>query len=157
MKHVIAVLLIGITVTALLTACGDVGSPATHYTAYRLTCCAQGDIERTWQPGTAVDLHWIPSTTEVTAVNPSHRVTITATLSGPYADVLTLKQGKTAAREVPGSTVTYDDRVAPAAGTVMTFLLPADLPPGLYNLETNWDFGAGDSASAGSVVQVGPG
>ena len=152
-RPVLSAALIAMTAAVLLIACGP---SATRYMAYQLTCCTQTDIERIWQPGTAVDLHWIATSSEVTTVNPSHRVVITGALSGPFADVSTLKQGKTAAtNSVTGSTVTFDNRVPPAVNTVMSFDLPADLPAGLYNLSMAWDFGAGDSASAASVVRVG--
>ena len=155
MRTFLASALVALIGSALVTACGTVGPQATTYTAYQLTCCSPGDIERVWQPGTTVDLHWNQTASQVTTVNPSHRVVITGTLDGPYADVSTLKQLKAAAYQVRGSSVSFDDRIPPAADTVMTFLLPANLPPGFYNLNTSWDLGAGDSASGGSVVRVG--
>ena len=138
-----------------LTACAGSVNPPTTYTAYQLTCCTHADIESPWQPGTTVDLHLISTTSEVTTVKPSHRVRITAKVSGPFKDAATLKQGGKASAEVSGSPVVFDDRVDPSSAAVIQFSLPADLPPGLYNLDMSWDFGDGSSASSGSIVQVG--
>jgi hypothetical protein len=139
----------------LVAACSIAGPTPTNYTAYQLTCCTQADIERDWQPGTSMNLHWIVQTAHVTTVNPTHRVVITAKLQGPHSDASNLKQSPAGGYDVSGSTITIDDRVPPSPETVMTFTLPAALPTGLYNLAIKWDLGDGSSAEGGSVVRVG--
>ena len=62
------------------------------YTAYNLTCCTKADIDRLWQPGTSVELHWMVESASVSKLNPTHRVSITANLSGPYSDQDSLKR-----------------------------------------------------------------
>jgi hypothetical protein len=138
-----------------VTACGMLGPTPVTYTAYGLTCCTQADVEQLWQPGTEVDLHWIVETATRTTVNPTHKFAVVAVLTGPYADVATLKQAKGATHVVQGSVVMMDDRMAPPQPRVTIFLLPADLPSGYYNLETKVDFGDGSSAGGGSIVRVG--
>jgi hypothetical protein len=128
-------------------------SPVT-YTAYQLTCCTKADIEQLWHPGTEVDLHWIVESS-TTTVNPAHKVVITATLKGPYSDIDTLKHASGATKVVQGSVITMDDSVPPPEPAVSIFLLPADLPPGYYNLAFKSDFGGGNSAGGASIVRVG--
>ena len=138
----------------LVAACGVTGPNPVTYTAYQLTCCTQADVEQLWQPGTEVDLHWTVESGTKTTVNPTHKVVVVVTLTGPYADVVTLKQAKGGTHVVQGSVITMDDRVPPAEPAVSIFLLPADLPPGYYNLAFNTDFGGGNSAGGASVVRV---
>src|SRR5229473_3226770 len=130
----------------LVAACGVTGPNPVTYTAYQLTCCTQAGAE--------VDLHWTVESGTKTTVNPTHKVVVVVTLTGPYADVVTLKQAKGGTHVVQGSVITMDDRVPPAEPAVSIFLLPADLPPGYYNLAFNTDFGGGNSAGGASVVRV---
>jgi hypothetical protein len=81
-------------------------------------------------------------------------MTLTAALTGPFANVGSLKNGAAANRTVRAVAIKTDDRTPTAPNS--TFILPSDLPPGLYNLAIAVDFGGGNSWSAGSVVQVGP-
>jgi hypothetical protein len=139
----------------VLGACVSQNGPTTTYTAYRLTCCSQTDIEAPWRPGTTFDLHLIPTSDQVTTVNPIHAVRITGILSGPFADVATLKQGGRGPNQVAGASVSFDDRVSQSSDSVMTFVLPAGLPVGLYSLNLRWDFGGQSSDDSGTVVRVG--
>lgn len=138
-----------------MTACGLPGSDAVTYTEYQLTCCTKADVERIWQPGTTVELHWIVAIASTTKVNPTHKVVIAAVLMGPFSDVTTLKHATGASHAVQGSIITMDDRAPPPPTEVTTFFLPADLPSGYYQLNLKWDFGNGNSAGAGSIVRVG--
>jgi hypothetical protein len=139
----------------LMTGCGMLGPSPVTYTIYGLTCCAKADVEQVWQPGKEVDLHWIVESSTTTTVNPNHNVVITATLMGPYSDIPTLKRAIGATRTVQGTVIEMDDRVPPPDPAVSIFLLPADLPPGYYNLAFNTDFGGGNSAGGASIVRVG--
>jgi hypothetical protein len=58
----------------LLGACYPPG-PTVTYTQYQLTCCTQADIDRVWQPGTTVELHWIVRSATTTTANPTHAQT----------------------------------------------------------------------------------
>ena len=138
----------------LLTACNSPGSTVT-YTTYQLTCCSKADIDRVWQPGSTVELHWAVTTSTTTGLNPIHKVVIAAVLMGPFSDVNTLKHAAGATHAVQGSIITMDASVPPPPDEVTTFVLPADLPPGYYQLNLNWDFGGGNSQGAGGIVQVG--
>ena len=145
-----------LAVAGALTGCGFYGPQPGTYTAYQLTCCTKADIEQTWRPGTTVGLHWIVETSSRTTVNPTHRVTITSKLLGPYDDVASLKSSKPATHTVNGSVTAFDDRrPPPTESLVATFELPQDLQPGLYRLDFTSDFGDGSSAGGSSIVRVG--
>lgn len=73
----------------------------------------------------------------------------------PFSDTSALKQAAGATHAVPGSIITFDDRSAPPSNEVSTFLLPADLPPGYYELLFESDFGNGSSTGSRSIVRVG--
>lgn len=137
-----------------LGAC-DAQGPTVTYTQYQLTCCTQADIDRVWQPGTTVELHWIVMSATTTTINPTHKAVVSAALMGPFSDVAALKRATGAPHAVQGSIVTFDDRTPPPPGQVTTFLLPADLPAGYYQLNTKVAFGDGGSAGGGSIVRVG--
>ena len=140
----------------LVAACGMSGQSSVTYTAYQLTCCATAEIEQVWKPGTEVDLHWTVETKERTGTaSGAHKIVIVVTLTGPYSDVATLKSSKGASHVVQGSVITMDDRVPPVEPAITTFLLPADLPAGYYNLSFTTDFGGGNSMESASVVSVG--
>jgi hypothetical protein len=138
----------------LLSACSPAG-PTVTYTQYQLTCCTQADIDQAWQPGTTVELHWIVMSSTTTTVNPTHKAVVSAALMGPFSDVAALKHAGGATRAVHGSTVTFDDRTPPPPDEVSTFLLPADLPAGYYQLNIKVAFGDGSSAGGASIVRVG--
>ena len=120
-----------------------------------MTCCTKADINQLWQPGSTVELHWIVESASRTTVNPTHKAIATAVLMSPYSDATTLKQASGATHAVQGSVIAIDDRTPPSTTPVTTFLLPADLPPGYYNLNLKWDFGDGSSAGGSSIVRVG--
>jgi hypothetical protein len=146
---------VALSAGTLLTACGMPSANPVTYNAFQLTCCTKADIDQLWKPGTEVDLHWIVVTSTRTTVAPNHKLVIVGSLTGPYNDVATLKQGKGATHVVQGSVVTMDDRFPPLEPAVTTFVLPADLPAGYYNLSFKTDFGDGSSAGGASVVRVG--
>lgn len=155
MRRAAARWLLSLVFASLLAACGSLGPQPITYTAFQLTCCAKADIDQPWRPGTAVQLHWIIQQAPRTTTNPSHTVTISTVLTGPYPSVESLKASNVAARTVTGSVIQFDDRIRPNAEVATTFALPADLPAGFYRLDIKWDFGDGNSAGSGTVVQVG--
>jgi hypothetical protein len=133
---------------------------------YGLTCCTQADINRAWQPGTTIDLHWTVESDNlfhrVFDKNPTHKVFITAQLSGPYSDLAGLKQiiltggaGAPGSATVNGSDIAMDDRTRPSTTPVTTFVLPADLPPGYYDLLLYWEDGNGGTGDPTIIVRVG--
>jgi hypothetical protein len=145
----------GLCMAGMVLGACDAPGPTVTYTQYRLTCCTQADIDQVWHPGTMVELHWIVMSATTTTVNPTHKAVVSAALMGPFSDVAALKRAGGATHAVQGSIVTFDDRTPPLPDEVSTFLLPADLPPGYYQLNIKVDFGDGSSAGGGSIVRVG--
>lgn len=161
------VLLLPATVLSVYLVPGQVAD-----TPYNLTCCTQADINRPWQPGTTVDLHWtVESESGANLLdrvfdkfeNHTHKVFITAVLSGPYSALAGLKQiilsgtsaGDHPATAVHGSVIAMDDRTRPSTTPVTTFVLPADLPPGYYDLTLIWEDGNGGTGDPLNIVRVG--
>ena len=139
-------------------------------TGYDVTCCTQADINRLWQPGTTVELHWTVESDGSNVAdrvfdrfeNPPHKVSITAFLSGPYSDLAAVNQamlqgpsGDVPAATVNGSVTALDDRTRPTTAPVTTFVLPADLAPGYYDLTLLWMDGNGGRGDPRNVVRVG--
>jgi hypothetical protein len=139
-------------------------------TGYDVTCCTQADIDQPWQPGTTVELRWtvesggpnLPDRVFDRFENPTHKVSITAVLSGPYSDRAAVNQaiqqgptGDIPAVTVLGSVTAMDDRSRPSTTPVTTFALPADLPAGYYDLTLLWEDGNGGIGDSRNIVRVG--
>ncbi|HSP09756.1 MAG TPA: hypothetical protein VLU92_09200 [Candidatus Dormibacteraeota bacterium] len=137
-----------------LAVCGPAPQAVT-YTAYYLVCCTQAELDQPWRPGTTVELSWIVESVRRTTVNPTHKAVATGVLTGPYSDAPAPQSASGATHTVHGTTVAMDDRMAPSATPVATFVLPANVPPGYYNLNMRWDFGDGSLAESDSTVRVG--
>jgi hypothetical protein len=144
-------LVIGFAIlTWLLGGCGG-GQAGQTYTRYSFSCCTADDVQG-WYPGKTVSLHWVAQNAGVSADNRDVPITLTATLTGPFADVTSLKGGAAPATTLSLPTLVADNRIP----TTLTssFTLPADLAPGFYNLAFTDDYGNGNSWGGGSVVQV---
>jgi hypothetical protein len=107
---------------------------------------------RGWYPGKAVTLHWVVQSAAASTDDRDVPITLSATLSGPYPDVTSLKSGAPATTTLSLPTLVADNRVS--APLTSGFTLPSDLAPGFYDLAFTDDFGHGDSWGWGSVVQV---
>ena len=140
----------------LLAACStsSSGQVAQTYAVYQFTCCLGSDVQQTWHPGSTVQLHWIATLSGQTTSTKPIPLKLSVQIAGAYSDVATLKQQGAPARTVVAPAIAIDDRTS--TPPVSTIALPADLPPGLYNLTFKVDFGRGNSMSAASIVQVGP-
>ena len=132
-------------------ACGGAAPPPARVATSSFSCCTREDVERVWQPGETLTLHWI--VTDGPRVAAPHAVKLTATLSGPYADAASLKGGGAAPRRLQSVLTTTDERTE--TPPVSAIVLPPDLAPGLYNLAFAIDFGGGNRMGGASVVRVG--
>jgi hypothetical protein len=140
----------------VLSACGQ--QPAI-YGAHSYNCCAENTGNLTWHAGQSVALHWQPTPpVQTTDPNP-HQIVLSVSLTGPFASVDTLKQATSqgtkpaGVRTVSAAPVSVDDRTVLSPMSQLT--LPADLPPGYYNLATQ-AAEAGGSAGGGAIVIVVP-
>ncbi len=155
MRRIPCLAIAGMVAAGLLGGCSPSsgGQSGATYARYTFTCCTASDIQSAWHPGETVSLHWIVVAAGVTTDSRPRRITITAVLAGPYANVNALKGGPPAARTLSATPLNTDDRNA--TPPTSTFALPSDLAPGFYNLAFTVDYGGGNSLSGASVVQVG--
>jgi hypothetical protein len=141
----------GLLAAACLAGCSSSIPPAT-FTRYQFTCCDGSDVQRIWHPGETLLLHWSPQSASSTD-SATQMLTLTATLRGPYADVDSLKRGGMAPTTLAAASVSATTAMPSSPTSVI--VLPADLPPGFYDL-TEKVASASGSASGSNVVRVGP-
>jgi hypothetical protein len=139
----------------MLSACGE--QPAI-YGAHSYNCCAENTGNLTWHAGQSVALHWQP-TPPVRTTDPNlHQIVLSVSLTGPFASVDALKQATSqgtkpaGVRTVSAAPVSADDRMVLSPMSQLT--LPADLPPGYYNLATRATEAGGSEGGAAIVVVV---
>jgi hypothetical protein len=136
---------------ALASGCGAASVPAVTYAQYTVTCCQSADVNQLYHPGEALVVHWMVVPATRTASDVATTLTLSVTLQGAYSSVTTLKSGGPAAYTLHAAAVTTTDRSPTAPTSVIQ--LPADLPPGYYDLVIRVaqpDYSAGGA----SVVQV---
>jgi hypothetical protein len=127
------------------------GQPPASFPRYSFSCCAAEDLHG-WYPGKNVNLHWTVQSAGSSTDSRDVPITITATLAGPYSDVISLKSGAPAAKTIRLATLIADNRVP--TPLTSTFTLPSDLGFGFYNLAITNDYGGGNSSGSGDVIQV---
>jgi hypothetical protein len=141
----------------VLSACAE--QPAI-YGAHSYMCCAETGGTTWWHAGQRVTLHWQPTPPGRTTDPNPHPIVLSMSLTGPFANVDALKQAisqgskPSGVRTVTAAPVSASDRIVEEPASQLD--LPADLPPGYYNLATQAAT-AGGSAGGGAIVIVVPG
>ena len=150
---------IGILVAVIGVVLSGCGQQPAFYAAHSYSCCTDNTGNLTWHAGQSVALHWQPTPAGMTTDSIQHKIVLSVSLTGPFATVDALKlatsQGSkpVGMRTVNAAPISVDDRTLL---TPMSQLdLPADLPPGYYNLATQAAT-AGGSAGGGAIVIVAP-
>ena len=124
-----------------------------------MTCCQSADVNQLYHPGEALVVHWMVVPATRTASDVATTLTLSVTLEGAYASVSALKSGAPLpvrngtppAYTLRAATVMTTDRSPTAPTSVIQ--LPADLPPGYYNLVTG--VAAPDTRQEGAgIIQV---
>jgi hypothetical protein len=140
----------------VLSGCGQ--SP-TFYAAHSYSCCIENTGNLTWHAGQKVSLTWQSTPGGMTTDDNRHQIVLSVSLTGPFATVDELKQATTQGLK-PAGVRTIN--AAPVSVNDRTFLtpvsqldLPADLPPGYYNLAQQ-SAQSGGSVVAGAIVIVAP-
>jgi len=134
-----------------LSACPtDTSQLSVSYQRYTYTCCEGSDFQRIWSPGETLTLHWVAAPAGTTAGS-GQRITLTAVLTGPYANVDASKAGGSSRVTVQAAPVVTTDRAG--ADEVSSIVLPIGLPDGFYNLADTIDVSSG-KASGASVINV---
>jgi hypothetical protein len=144
---------LGMLLTLVLAGCGS-QSVLPTYPSYKFTCCEGNELRQVWHPGQTVELRWSVAAGPLTSDTTEYPVVLSTALSGPFADVSSLKKAAVPFGPIAGPEVKTTNRTAVAP--VMSFTLPPDLPAGFYNLTIKQDFGGGNWWSSGSIVQVSP-
>ncbi|MGB2568835.1 hypothetical protein ACPFP2_10340 [Micromonospora citrea] len=122
------------------------------------TCCEARYVNRSYQPGETLTVHWsVGPSDEPGAIPP--QVQLTARLTGPFATVDDLKAATGDTRSVPGLVTFAAAPIRPAGSPdeppVSTIVIGPDARPGFYNLVTSVggdDSGASDRASVVRIV-----
>lgn len=153
--------LLVLAVGLALTACFPYPDEVPIYGEHIYSCCPGiRDPNLTWHAGQSIILRW-RATPPVQTTDPTrHPIVLTVSLIGPFATVEALKEATSAGskpagvRTVNAPPVAANDKRLEAP--VSQFELPADLPPGYYNLATRATEG-GQSSGEDAVVVVAPG
>jgi hypothetical protein len=139
----------------VLSGCGE--QPAI-YGAHSYNCCIENTGNLTWHAGQRVTLHWQPTPPGRTTDPNPHQIVLSLNLTGPFANVDALKQAISQGSKPPGvrtitaAPVSANDRLVEAPASQLD--LPADLPPGYYNLATQASQAGGSWGGAAIVVVV---
>jgi hypothetical protein len=140
----------------VLSACTE--QPAI-YGAHSYSCCVE-TLGTTWfHAGQNLTLHWQPTPPYRTTDATAHPIVLSLSLTGPFANVDALQQAisqgpkPAGVRTINAVPVSANDRMVDAPASQLQ--LPADLPPGFYNLATQTTE-TGQSSGGGVVVKVIP-
>jgi hypothetical protein len=140
-----------------LAACA--GPTTVHNTGVSYTCCSNSVVATTWHPGQQMPVVWTRTDT-VPAGHGFEPVTLSAVLTGPYRDAAALKaavtKGQLNRRAGPVTAAAPRMRISrtPPRSPVSIITIPADAPPGMYNLQTSESSGGG-TVTGESIVSVG--
>ena len=138
------------------SACGE--QPA-FYGSHSYSCCTENTGNLTWHAGQHVALHWQPTPPGRTTDPNPHQIVLSLNLTGPFANVDALKQAisqgskPAGVRTISATPVFANDKTVEAPASQLQ--LPADLPPGFYDLATQTTE-AGQSWGGGAIVKVIP-
>jgi hypothetical protein len=99
-----------------------------------------------------VSLEWQVANSKHVSYSKPAVIKLTLQLRGPYGSITALKTSNAAPVVAQASHTVADSSVPP----ISILALPADLPPGFYNLVQKTDWGGGNSAGGASVVRIGP-
>jgi hypothetical protein len=129
------------------------------YSVHSCSCCAENTGNTTWHAGQNLSLHWQPANPGSTTDASPRQIVLSVSLTGPFATVDALKQATSqgskpaGVRTIGAAPLTVNDRdvVTPAS----QLNLPADLPPGYYDLATQTVVGV-LSQSGDAVILVVP-
>lgn len=141
-------------ITALtVAACASSGAANRHdYEQFRVSCCVDTSLQTDWHPGGTVTLHWIVASAGTTTDPSAAPMTLSASLSGPFASVTALKAAGSGPETLRAATLHISDRNP--GNPVSTIALPANLAAGWYNLVYSVKSGPGNSVGGATVIRV---
>ena len=144
---------LSVMVVSVMAGCSSLSPTSTVKRAtFSYTCCAAVDVNRVLHPGEVLTVHWIVQPGAPTSATQPHEIKLSAGLTGPYANISSLKQhGGTKTPSISAPLVVTSDL---AGGTPTSrLLIPANAAPGFYDLSTAAGSG-GFTVGGGSIIRV---
>ena len=144
------------TVVTSTAACSSAPAEAPTGAAtqatFSYTCCTTADIDRVYHPGEVMTIHWIVQEGALTSATQPTQVDLSVSLTGPYADVTSLKEHaeKDTASISAAPTVTSDWA---GGAPISRLVIPAKAVPGFYDVRTASTSG-GMTGGGHSIVRV---
>jgi hypothetical protein len=138
-----------------LASCTATSSSSSE-TGPSYTCCEAADINRDYQPGDTLAIHWIVDPGKLSSDSPTRALELNACLTGPYSTVSDLKKANGGQDLAAGCTLSaapIRPSGQPGERPVSLILIPPTALPGNYNLATSVS-GPGFSFGGASVIQM---
>jgi hypothetical protein len=112
--------------------------PTSTETGLAYTCCEAADVNRNYEPGDTLAIHWVVATAEFSTGGQRREVELNVRLTGPYATVSDLKQegDKTGSGRFTFMAESIRPSGQPGEQPVSLVLIPLTAPPGFYDLTT---------------------
>jgi hypothetical protein len=147
-------MVVGVLLLTLASCTATSVTPSETGPSY--TCCEAADINRDYQPGDTMAIHWIVIPGKLSNDSPRPEVELNACLIGPYSTVSDLKEANGGRDRAAGCTLfaaPVHPSGQPGEQPVSFILIPATAAPGKYNLTTSVS-GSDFSVSGASIIQV---
>jgi hypothetical protein len=153
MRRATAITVLAAVGCLLVSGCAR---PTVHNTGVMYTCCANDVVSTRWQPGQQLRVVWT-RTGRLAPGRPPAALTLSAVLFGPFSKVTALKNAIRTGRDHAAVRFAAPQlRISrnPPRSPVSVIAIPADAPPGFYDLQIRVVF-TGGSVSGDSIVTVG--
>lgn len=153
----VGVAVLAATVVTSTVACSsqaptEAPTGAATRATFSYTCCTAADIDRVYHPGDVMSIHWIVQKGTPTSATQPTQVNLSVRLTGPYADVSSLKErGVKGTSSISATPIVTSDWVGGAPTSRL--VIPANASPGFYDLSTGSKSG-GMTAGGASIVRV---
>jgi len=104
LRHMRIPMLTATVVLSTVACSSEAPTSVVKQATFSYTCCASADIDRVYHPGDVMTVHWIVQNEAPTSATQSTQIDLSAKLSGPYADVSSLKQREIGATSIAAAT-----------------------------------------------------
>jgi hypothetical protein len=145
-------------VAAAMAGCAEAqkDQPGEAGATFTYSCCSDADVAQLVHPGDVLYVHWLVSSGPPSRSAGPVPVTLSASLTGSFADAAQLKGSFSEGVPSPMATASPVQTTSQAGGTpVSAIAVPPDAVPGLYDLTTSVESG-GVRLSGGSIVRIEP-
>lgn len=125
----------------MLASCTAATSTTSSEAGTSYSCCEAADINRDYQPGDTLAIHWIVIPGSLRSDSPTRELELNARLAGPYSTVSDLKDANGDGQDLAaGFTLTaapVRPSGQPGEQPVSLVVIPLTAVPGFYNLTTS--------------------